>query len=854
MAILNFYSKLTDEIRMVMHLWFITLLYFFSFQSFGQGEEASLVDTCNCPRLEEFSEDIHAVISKIYQDENPSDVPIEFDQLTLVMDLQTRLEDNLSCGETYGDLSEFEENITKSINNSTLITPFQNSVQYSGNISLQEFRPRFMRIASDNDRTLFFRTTINGEEKYILMYVDREGQTKVEIINSPPSMFEPTPDSPVAIALEEHQEVSPELSDFVITPSTAFSFSGVEGPSNLEVFTAPVYDPQGRLISGPPRPERGPTFTTTPEMRQGRFGELMSEGGIRATTTTQQIGVERAIETNNGDVIQVGYIATADGPTIRRPVPGDDNFDAYMEELRELGDGSDTRYLEELERRPIDPRYSPRVDSLRGVTTRTNLQYSHRFGEATRLDPNFDYELGPDSEGVGRRITLTADLLRRYDTNAELTAEERALVVDYRNGDLGTSFRLTDDGQGTPTEFQLSHGNVYGDNIMADFEIRNSLRIERPRLSFTQIPTTDNNTSKTPNPGKGSPSGDTSPNGPRPDEQFYYTVSAEGTLVDGVEEVSVDTSRQDRDTRGYINLSYNLPEDILTLDTARGDIDGTRITSLQATIGEEGTNRLALGTFRQEINPTFPLGVEGTVEHTTTLLLTDSEYISPELSYDRVVQTQQDSSDGLQSTDRRTQQGVTVSEDRVVLRFSTTNRQGFSRDTSIRQTDYEINNNNTAIRDMGIQEYASLSTYTAGELSISEDSATGTLVHQIEESDITGTTGQGFGVFAFVSDEGMAIQGSVNVYQVSASGNEAVGCGVTLRREIGSNTARAPSQFTSLSNAQNSTTCNLTILSRDDEDPIGVLDITRSVGNTDFTASFDTEDNIDIGIMTTISR
>ena len=808
---------------MTMRFFSLLILFLLSLQVFGKGGEPSLIDTCNCPQLEDFTEDIHAVISKIYQDENPSDVPVEFDQLTLVMDLQTRLEDNLSCGETYGELSEFEEGITKSINESSLITPFQNAVQYSGNVSLQEFRPRFMRIASENDRTLFFRTMINGEEKYILMFVDRDGQTKVEILNAPPTPFTPVEGSPVAVALQEQRER--QLS---VPTSIAFPFS------DETTFTSPIQEQLERASEL--------SFPISPEIRQGNFAETIFEGGFRTTTTEREVGVERAYETDNGNTLQFGYLITADGLSVRRPVPGDDDFDDYMAALRLRDDGSDIRYLEQLQRNQMSRNPIQNEDRLGGITTRANLQYSHRFGDASPAT---------DSEGIGRRLTFSADLTRRFDTDAELTAEERALALDYRNGDLGTSLRLTDTGEDSPADFELTHGNTYGDNIMADMEIRNPLRIVQPRLSFSQIPSLEVESSKLPRGPKGASPGQGGASHERPEEQMYYTVSASGTIGEGVEYLSLRTSRQDSETRGYADLRYNIPEERLTFDTARGDLDGSRINRVEGTIGTEGANSLTFGTFREEVDPTFPIGVDGDITHTTRLHLTDSEYRPSEISYDRVVKTQQDSPDGLHTIQRRNQQGFTASDDRVVLRFSTTRQETFSRDTSIRETPYEINNDNTAIQDMGVQEYASLSTHTAVQLAFNDDATEGTLVHQIEESDVTGINGYGFGLYAFHGDEGDAIEASMNYYQVSPSGNESRGCSASIRRELGENTGRAPSQFTSLSRVENSTTCGIRVISRDDGELIGEFELRRRTGNTELYIMADTEGDVDLGTLTT---
>lgn len=210
----------------------VTIFFLASFKALAVESDSLdvVIDTCNCPKIERFASDIQSVLAEAYSQNHPSEIPVVFDQLTLLMDLQSQLEVDLSCSQVHGDLNNFEKEISNSLENNSISEVFKNSLSYKSNIDLGEFRPNFMKLATDTDRTLFFKGIIGGEEKYVVMRVGRDGKSIVEVLDSPPSLFknnEPQGDpSLIGVALNDRIPIPKVTTNSISTnPENSLSYN-----------------------------------------------------------------------------------------------------------------------------------------------------------------------------------------------------------------------------------------------------------------------------------------------------------------------------------------------------------------------------------------------------------------------------------------------------------------------------------------------------------------------------------------------------------------------------------------------------------------------------------------------------
>jgi hypothetical protein len=354
-----------------------------------------VIDTCNCPRIEEFSSDIQDVLTRTYSNSHPTQVPIEFDQLTLLMDLNTRLELDMRCGEVFGNLSEYERELSESLSGDSISESIRNTLSYSSNINLGEFNPNLMRIATDNDRTLFFRGNIAGEEKYIVMRIGRDGESVIEVLDSPPTPF---------------------------TSAEASSTEGFETPFNSGI--ALTFSPSDTPVPAEP--------VVLNSKRELSFPERINE----TTVSGQLNGVrfDRRIETDEGNLLEFGAGISVSGSNLPRPMTRDEELERTQEERLKfpstlIQDGD---------------------SDVRSVAFSANAAYTHSLGEDRELEFRLDSTslFGSDTELLRRQTEVGASYGSgdySFDVDIRDSTTQEFPEAELRFGNLGA--RMSEAGQ-----------------------------------------------------------------------------------------------------------------------------------------------------------------------------------------------------------------------------------------------------------------------------------------------------------------------------------------------------------------------------------------------------------------------
>jgi hypothetical protein len=323
----------------------MTLLFFLLFSSLTFAEEVAdfgiVVDTCNCPRIEQLSGDIQQVLAESYSQSKHSEVPVEFDQLTLVMEVQSAVERELSCSNVYSELTEDEISLQKSLEGAPIAEDLEKLFSFQSNKNQGEFNPSFLALASEFDRTLMFKGTINGEIKYFVIKVNQAGESVVGILDTPPKTVVDNEE----IGIVAREEVHPTDNDF--------------SPEEIVI-------------------ENGNT---------GSFGQVMRDGGGRIIRASNGLGVsgEQAFVTNNGNVLQFGTKVEGTGTPNDGSVPPDQvvlnsvQFEQDVKYVNGLGSAVGDPADGEIELRGnIKHRVAPDGELL---DTQTSVGASYRFSD-----------------------------------------------------------------------------------------------------------------------------------------------------------------------------------------------------------------------------------------------------------------------------------------------------------------------------------------------------------------------------------------------------------------------------------------------------------------------------------------
>jgi hypothetical protein len=653
-------DKYTVKLYLTLIFTFLTLSSIFAKEDLGV-----VVDTCNCPGLENFASDIHSIVSEVYKDDKPSEVPIQFDQLTLLMDLQTKLETDFSCGETFGELSPYEVQISDELSSGgPLSDVIKDTLRYSGTLELGEFRPSFMRAITEEDRTLFFKGVIAGEEKYIVMHIDRDGKAQVEILDEPATPFESVPAGALA-----DTSIPLNFNTAFLFPDTPYAPSAITGEGEAPTISMDETSPMGNN-------------SPMTSLMQTMPDALMRTPGVQVDSRMDGVGVQGAVRTDNGNILQGGVDLRIRGGFPMEQTGGTQTLS--------FGDS-------------INPN-----NPIRDVRVGADFKYVNGLGSAVSEGPLEDTDHEIEVRG-GAAVT--------YDANGERINTETNIGTSYRFGDNAFDFDIrSDELQLERPEYEFRFGNLDA-NQMQVSSIQQGLNIKTPYLSFDGNQRIESDMGDF---GMGhSMFGGANPYAPQDDEEEsgpgnYYSLGVLGEVGGDLKSADFTLARQNGERMTFATGQYNFLEDTYDVSAATGTKERRgEIRVIDSTYGGRTFSLSGYNQTNVDID-----GGDRTNELTFGLNLRESEYNPSDGRIDYVRTDRTTSADGLSTRDTRTHTGIEANEEgTVTLRYGRTKEESFSLDTSVGAED----NTNPMIRDMGIQEYASRTGQIAAELTIGEN-------------------------------------------------------------------------------------------------------------------------------------